>query len=205
MKNTLIVSCLLFTIFYSNCLFSQEQSSTIYTNRFQLKFEGGLNKPFPNMNQNKVTDYFIEYSSESTIVPSLSAIWFIRKRFGVEADLKFIYFNDKKRNSIKLQEYANNKYGDNYYVQATSPIDNNFIPVITFGMVYRIETEHFYFYPKLSIGVISFYSNWGEIDLIEKNSNNEFKISYSQGKIAKDNFTLVPAVTMGYKLTDRFW
>lgn len=205
MKNINILICLLFTVVFSNQLFSQEENSTLYTNRFQLKVEGGLNMPLTDMNQNKITDYFIEYSSKSKFVPSLSAIWFIRKRFGVEADLKFIYFNDGRSTGVDFQKFANNEFGENYYVKAYSPIDNNFIPVISLGMVYRIETEHFYFYPKFSIGVTSFYSNWGGIDLKEKNTNNEYKISYSQGKIAKDNFTLTPAVTMGYKLSDRFW
>src|SRR5690606_3945870 len=205
MKNTTILMCLLFTIVFSNQMFSQEESSSIYTNRFQLKVEGGLNIPLTNMNQNKITDYFIEYSSESKFVPSLSAIWFIRKRFGVEADLKFVYFNDKEVSANKFQQFASNEYGENYFVKASSPISNNFIPVVSFGLVYRIETEHFYFYPKFSIGITSFYSNWGSIDLKEKNTNNEYRIGYTQGKIAKDNFTIIPALTMGYKLSNRFW
>lgn len=205
MKNVTILMCLLFTVVLCNHIFSQEKSSSIYTNRFQLKVEGGLNIPLTNMNQNKITDYFIEYSSESKFVPSLSAIWFMRKRFGVEADLKFVYFNNGRRAGDDFQEFANKEFGENYYVKVSSPIDNNFIPVISFGMVYRIETEHFYFYPKFSIGITSFYSNWGGIDLKEKNTNNEHKISYSQGKIAKDNITLTPAFTMGYKMSDRFW
>ena len=148
MKNVTILMCLLFTVVLCNHIFSQEKSSSIYTNRFQLKVEGGLNIPLTNMNQNKITDYFIEYSSESKFVPSLSAIWFMRKRFGVEADLKFVYFNNGRRAGDDFQEFANKEFGENYYVKVSSPIDNNFIPVISFGMVYRIETEHFYFYPK---------------------------------------------------------
>ena len=205
MKNINILTCLLFTVVFSNQLYSQDKDSSIYTNRFQLKVEVGLNMPLTNMNQNKITDYFVEYSSESKFVPSLSAIWFIRKRFGIEADLKFVYFNDGRNTGNNFQKFANEEFGENYYVKASSPIDNNFIPVISFGMVYRIETEHLYFYPKFSIGITSFYSNWGGIDLKEKNTNNEYKISYSQEKIAKDNLTLTPAVTMGYKLSDRFW
>lgn len=205
MKNTTSFIFLLAKILFVNKGFSQEENSTLYTNRFQLKVEGGLNMPLTDMNQNKITDYFVEYSTESKFVSSISAIWFLRKRFGVEADLKFVYFNDRKNSFNQFQEFANNEYGENYYVKAFFPIDNNFIPVVSFGLVYRIETEHFYFYPKFSIGVTSFYSNWGGIDLKEKNTNNEYKISYSQGKIAKDNFTLTPAVTMGYKLSDRFW
>ncbi|HUH25340.1 MAG TPA: hypothetical protein VLY87_01820 [Flavobacterium sp.] len=157
------------------------------------------------MNQGEITDYFIEYSSKKKIVPSLSAIWFIRKRFGVEADLKFVYFNDSEDSSTKFKQFANNEYGENYFVNAPSHVSNNFIPVVSFGLVYRLETEHFYFYPKFSIGITSFYSNWGSIDLKEKNTNNEYEIDFTQGKRAKDNFTMIPAVTMGYKLTDRFW
>lgn len=205
MKNTTSFIFLLATILFVNKGFSQEENSTLYTNRFQLKVEGGLNTPLTDMNQNKITDYFIEYSTENKFIPSISAIWFLRKRFGVEADLKFVYFNDSKHTAANFQHFVNKEYGENYYVKASSPISNNFIPVVSFGVVYRIETEHFYFYPKFSIGVTSFYSNWGGIDLKEKNTNNEYKISYSQGGIAKDNFTLTPSFTIGYKMSDRFW
>lgn len=205
MKNKTIFIFLLATVLFVNKSFSQEQNSALYTNRFQLKVEGGLNMPLTDMNQNKITDYFVDYSAESKFVSSVSAIWFLRKRFGVEADLKFVYFNDHKNSYNQFQEFANNEYGENYYVKAFSPIENNFIPVVSFGVVYRIETEHFYFYPKFSIGITSFYSNWGEINLKERNTNNEYRISYSQRKRAKDNLTLTPAVTMGYKLSDRFW
>ena len=167
MKNINILICLFFAVVFSNKIYCQEENTSLYTNRFQLKVEGGLNIPLTNLNQNKITDYFIEYSSESKLVPSISAIWFIRKRFGVEADLKFVYFNDGRSTGDNFQKFANNEYGENYYVKASSPINNNFIPVISVGMVYRIETEHFYFYPKFSIGITSFYSNWGGIDLKE--------------------------------------
>jgi len=205
MKNLINLICLLFTIVFANKSFSQDKDSSIYTSKFQLKVEGGLNMPLTKMNQNKITDYFIEYSTDNKLVPSISAIWFLRKRFGVEADLKFTYFNDSKAAKYNFQQYISDQYGENYFTKISSPISNNFIPVVSFGLVYRIETEHFYFYPKFSIGITSFYSNWGDIKLKEKNSNNEYEISYSQDKRAKDNFTLTPAVTMGYKLSDRFW
>lgn len=194
------LNLLLLTTF-SNKVLSQEK----YTSKWQLKVETGVNNPLTTMNQGEITDYFIEYSSKKKIVPSLSAIWFIRKRFGVEADLKFVYFNDSEDSSTKFKQFANNEYGENYFVNAPSHVSNNFIPVVSFGLVYRLETEHFYFYPKFSIGITSFYSNWGSIDLKEKNTNNEYEIDFTQGKRAKDNFTMIPAVTMGYKLTDRFW
>lgn len=204
MKTINILVCLLFAVVFNNKAYSQEEEESIYTNRFQLKIEGGLNIPLTNMNQNKITDYFIEYSTENKLVPSISAIWFINKRFGIEADLKFTYYNDKKDAGVNFQQFVNKEYGEKYYIKASSPVSNNFIPVISFGLVYRIETEHLYFYPKFSIGITSFYSNWGRIDLKEKKTNNEYKISYSQDKIAKDNFTLTPSVTMGYKMSDRF-
>lgn len=204
MKNATILIGLVCTVLFTNKAFSQEKSS-LYTSKFQLKVEAGYNIPLTNMNQGKITDYFTEYSSEKKFIPSISAIWFLRKRFGVEADVKFLYFNDSKNASERFNQFAINEYSENYFVKTNSPISNNFIPVISFGLVYRLETEHFYFYPKFSIGITSFYSNWAIIDLKEKNSNNEYEVEFSQGKIAKDNFTMIPAVTMGYKLTDRFW
>ena len=203
MKNINLLKCLLFSTLFFNCVYSQEEN-LLYTSKFQIKVEAGLNSPLTTMNKNKITDNFIEYSSKNNVIPSVSALWFIKKRFGVEADLKFVYFNDSEKVRAIFNEMAHNEYGENYYVTTSSPISNNFIPVISFGAVYRIETEHFYFYPKLSLGITSFYSNWGNINLKEKNTNYEYTVAYRQGKRAKDNFTIIPAVTMGYKLSNRF-
>ncbi|MBA5791651.1 hypothetical protein H1R17_10530 [Flavobacterium sp. xlx-214] len=202
MKNAYILIGLLGSTLFSTNIYSQEES--LYISKFQIKIETGLNNMVTNMNQNKITDNFIEYSSENKVIPSLSAIWFIKKRFGVEADLKFVYFNNSKNALNNFTKAASNEYSENYFVKASTPVSNNFIPVVSFGLVYRVETEHFYFYPKLSLGITSFYSNWGDIDLKEKNSNYEYTVAFRQGKRANDNFTIIPAVSMGYKLTNRF-
>ena len=74
------------------------------------------------------------------------------------------------------------------------------------GVIYRFETNKFYVYPKFAIGVTSFYANWGRVDLKEKNSNIQSRVSYSKGNYRPvDNFILAPSVSFGYKLSRRFF
>ena len=65
-------------------------------------------------------------------------------------------------------------------------------------------------YPKLSFGLYSFDTNCGYVYLKEKNSNYEYKISYSDGKKpsgggSNNYFTLTPSVSFGYKLFHRLY
>jgi hypothetical protein len=114
-----------------------------------------------------------------------------------------------------LSEYSN-KYYVKPFTSAINAYDDygdTFMEVLIagrisrgyLGLIYRIESDKFYVYPKFSVGISSFSSNWGGADLKEKNSNNEYKLYYSPGKFPSDNFTVAPSVSFGYKLTKRFY
>ena len=103
-------------------------------------------------------------------------------------------------------------YNDNYYVSPRTGANSDDFNFISgdisrgfLGVIYRFETNKFYLYPKLAIGTTAFYTDWGKADLKEKNSNIECTVEYSTKKTPHDHFTLAPSVSLGYKLSKRFY
>ena len=203
MKNINILICLLFTVVYSNKIYCQEEGSA-YKSKLLFKASYGLHIPFNNMNQNRETDYLIEHNDKAQIIPSISALFFIRKQWGVELNLKFTTLKERSKTEESFKNFANNMYNDNYFVNASSPSYSMHDPVVTFGIVYRLETDKMYLYPKLAFGGTTVDLNRGEIQLKEKNTNNAYTVTYSGGAY-KSFFTVSPSVSAGYKLTKSFW
>ena len=187
----------------SNQMFSQEEDSA-YKSKILFKASYGLNIPFNNMNQNRETDYLIDYNNKTQMIPSLSALFFIRKQLGVELNLRFTTLKDNTKEEESFRQFANNQYGENYFVNASAPSYSLHDPVVTFGIVYRLETDKMYLYPKLAFGGTTVDLNRGEIQIKEKNTNNGYTVSYSGGAY-KSFFTVSPSLSAGYKLTKRFW
>lgn len=203
MKNINILIGLLFMIVFSNQVFSQEEGSA-YKSKLLFKASYGLNIPFNNMNQNRETDYLIDYNDKPQMIPSISALFFIRKQLGVELNLRFTTLKDNTKTEESFRQFANNQYSENYFVNTSAPSYSLHDPVVTFGIVYRLETDKMYLYSKLAFGGTTVDLNRGEIKLKEKNTNNEYALSYSGGAY-KSFFTVSPSVSAGYKLTKRFW
>lgn len=203
MKNITILICLLVAVVFNAKLYSQEEGST-YKAKLLFKASYGLNVPFNNMDQNRETDYLIDYNDKPQMIPSLSALFFIRKRLGVELNLKFTTLKDNAKAEESFRQFADNQYSENYFVNASAPSYSLHDPVVTFGIVYRLETDKMYLHPKLAFGGTTIDLNRGEIQLKEKNTNNGYTVSYSGGAY-KSLFTVSPSVSAGYKLTKRFW
>lgn len=203
MKQYYIFTVLVLLLINGQKLYAQEES-TAYSSKLMVKVSAGVNMPLTDMNQNKETDYLIEYSNKTKVIPSLGLIWFPKKHFGVEFNLKFINFSEQNKARDHFKNDVMNQFGENYYVNV---YQNSFdpSPVISFGLVYRIETERMFFHPKIAIGATSFSASWANATLKEKNSNLEYKLDYSAGDQAKDHFTVIPSISAGYKLSKRFW
>ena len=181
------------------------QESSKYTSKWLFKVSGGVNIPLTNMHQNRETDYLIEYSDKTQMEPSLSATWFIRERFGIEAKLKPSSFNELTVSRKHFQEMIDKKYGENYYTSIRTPLTSEPNMGVSLGLVYRIETERMYFYPKFAIGITPFHLDWTYVNLKEKNTNNEYAVNYYPEKMERSGFTLIPSVSVGYKLSKRIW
>ena len=202
----------LFFIFFSFgiCASLYGQDSFAYKSKWQTRLLVGTNIPMTKLFQGKETDYLFQYDDNSYYWQILSISYFFHKHWGLE-------FNYQAGTSSKIRQRADkfitniqSAYSDKYYVNpSTGAINNGFfegdISRGYLGVIYRFETNKFYVYPKFSTGMISFYTDWGRADLKEKNSNIEYKINYSSGKIPNDHFIHVPSVSFGYKMLNRLY
>ena len=214
----------LFFILFALGIFASSiygQDSLAYKSKWQAKLLVGTNIPITKLLQGAETDYLFQYDDNSYYWQILSLSYFFHKHWGLE-------FNFQAGTSSRLREKSDNnlitkradnfntnmqsQYGDNFYVNSGTGAeydDFNFfsgdIQRGYLGIIYRFETDKFYVYPKFSIGVISFNTDWGRADLKEKNSNIEYKVYYSSGKVSNDHFTLAPSVSFGYKILNRIY
>lgn len=203
MKNTIFSITVLFTVLFSNPLFSQEEGSA-YKSKLLFKGSYGINIPFSDLNTNRETDYLIEHNDKVQIIPSLSALFFINKRWGVELNLKFTTLKKNAYTQEPFDQFAHDQHDENYFVTSDATSYSMHDPVVTFGIVFRLETDKMYLYPKLAVGNTPIDLINGKIELKEKDTNNSYLISYSGG--AYENFfTFSPSVSAGYKFSKRFW
>jgi hypothetical protein len=187
------------------------QDSPAYKSKWQTKLLVGTNIPITKLLQGTEVDYLLQYDDNSYYWQILSISWFFDKNWGLE-------FNYQTGTSSRIRDRANNfitklqsEYSDKYYVSPDTGIYDDFnffygdIGRGYLGLIYRFETNKFYVYPKFSIGIISFYTDWGGANLKEKNTNLEYRLNYSSGKSPNDHFTFAPSISFGYKLSKRFY
>ena len=186
------------------------QDSLAYKSKWQTKLLVGTNIPITKLYQGTETDYLLQYDDNSYYWQILSISYFFHKHWGLEFNYQAGTSSRIKQRGDKFMENTQLDYSDKYYVNpATGAIYNNGfwgdIERGYLGVIYRFETNKFYIYPKFAIGVTSFNTDWGRVDLKEKNSNIEYKVNYSSGKIPNDHFTFAPSVSFGYKIAKRFY
>jgi len=201
--------------FFGICSFSTYGlDSLAYKSKWQTRLIVGTNIPMTKLLQGVETDYLLQYDDNSFYWQILSISYFFHKHWGLE-------FNYQAATSSRIRQKSDNfatnmqlQYGDRYYVTPGAGVmyddDFNFFSGDFergfLGVIYRFETNKFYMYPKFSIGVTSFYADWGRVDLKEKNSNIQCRVGYSKGKYRPvDNFILAPSVSFGYILSRRFF
>ena len=197
------------------------QDSLAYQSRWQIRIMSGINIPITKMLQGTVTDNLFGYDDHSYYWQILSASYFFHKHWGVEFTYqagtsnrlrkKSDSYNFITKRSEDFKASMQSEYGDKYYVNGGTGDYDDFsffsgdIQRGFFGVIYRFETNKFYVYPKLSLGTTSFYTDWGRVDLKEKNTNIKCRIDYSCGTGQYDHFTFAPSVSFGYKISKRFY
>lgn len=207
MKKPIVI--LLFLCLF-NISFAQDGLDA-YT-KWHLKPAVGLNIPITNLFCGEITDNLFKYADNSYYWQVLSLSRFFSSKWGLE----FAYQAGHSRNitdradrfTLELQE----QYGDKYFVSSSSGAQYETFSYIGgsiergyLGLVYRLEKPHFVLLPKISIGVTSFYTDWGSAVLKEKGSNNVYQLSFDPGKRPNDHFTLAPSLTFGYRLSKRLF
>jgi len=188
------------------------QDSLNYKSKWHTRPNYGVNFPITKLLDGRIPDNLFEYGDNSTYWQVLSVSYFFCKHWGVEFNFqgmtaKNIYKRDEIFIDAMKSEYKNNYYvtpstGANYdnFNAFSGNFERGFI-----GLIYRYEKKRFFVYPKFSIGVSSFYTDWGNAILKQKNSNNLIEVSYDSGKIPNDHFIMATSAAFGYKLSKRFY
>jgi hypothetical protein len=201
----------LFLIFFSLSIVANSvcaEESWAYQSKVQFRILAGANIPITNFLQGTYVDNLFDYADKSAYRQIISATIFFHKHFGVE-------FNHQPSGSPKIRKRENNffeavrsKYGNDYYINIMYQDMYNshgdflwqaYMPRTFLGLVYRFETEKFYVYPKVSIGMQTIYSDTSRFELKKKNSNHVYELFYSSGGRHR-SFILAPSVSLGYKL-----
>lgn len=174
---------------------------------FQLKPSVGYNIGLTKVLNGTPADHLLEYDDRSFYWQALSLTMFFHKHWGIEFNYQGATSRKIRHNSDRFVELMEAEYSNNYFVTPLSGASYDNFNVISgdiergyLGLIYRLESNRFYIYPKLSVGVTSFASDYGIIYLKERKSNKVVMVAYSPGKRPKDHFTLGASTAVGYKL-----
>ena len=195
-------------LFFSS-LVSAQDSTNIYS-KWYVKPAAGVNIPITNLLSNKIPDNLFEYDDNSYYWQILSASFFFSANWGLEFTYQAGHSQSISGRAERFNQKLEEKYGENFFVTPSSGAQYDNTSLIGgsiqrgyLGIVYRYEKPKYIMLPKLSIGVTSFYTDWGKADLKEKGTNNVYKLSYDSGKRPNDHFTIAPSFTFGYRLSKR--
>lgn len=205
----------IFTIFLFFSFFSDKaycQDSLNYKSKWQTRPSYGVNIPITKLLDGRIPDNMFEYGDNSTYWQVLSVSYFFHKHWGLEFNFQGMTAGNISKRADNFSNAMKSEYEDNYYVTPSTgasyddfnPFSGNFERGFI-GLIYRYEKKRFFIYPKFSIGVSSFYTDWGEAILKQKNSNNLIEVSYDSGKRPNDHFIMATSSAFGYKLTKRFY
>jgi hypothetical protein len=190
------------------------QYSAAYKSKWQTKTPIGVNIPITKLLQGAETDYLFQYDDHSYYWQPFSISYFFHKHWGLEINYQIGISGKVRKRVDNFKARMQLEYGDNYYpISETDCWGSGFVFLDGniqrgyLGAIFRLETNKFYMYPKFSIGFVSFDTYWGKVDLKEKNSNLEYKVSYSNKPYSNENiyFTLAPSISFGYKIFERFY
>jgi len=189
-------------------LIAQENSPGY--SKWYLKPAAGVNLPVTKLLTGEITDHLLEYDDFSFYGQLIAGGYFFNSTWGLEFSFQPGYSGKLSGRADKFANDLELKYGDTYFVTvgsgaaySQSDFSGGAIQRGFFGLVYRIEKPHMVILPKFSIGVTSFYTDWGSAVLKEKGTNTLLKLRYDPGQRPNDHFTLAPSVTIGYRLSKR--
>jgi hypothetical protein len=210
MKRIVVLSAVFFQSFL---IYSQEPNDWAYQAKWQTRPGVGLNIPLTHLLSGAITDHLIDYTDETTYyTQAINGTWFFKKHWGVEFNYQgsfSVRLTGQKREEQFFQ-LLQREYGDQYFVNPSSGATyDNLNPISgsiergLIGIVYRKEIGRWFVHPKVAIGVVSFYADWGSASLKEKNSNTSLRVNYAADRVPQDHFALATSLIAGYKLSKR--
>lgn len=188
------------------------QSSLKHKLEWQTRPNIGINIPITKLLNGSITDDLFAYGDNSTYWQVLSVTCFFNKHWGAEFNFQGMTAGNISKRGDNFSNVIKSKHGDNYYVTPSTGASYDDFDYVGgdfgrgfIGLIYRFEKRKFFIYPKFSIGVTSFHSDWGTALLKQKNSNNLLKVTYDSGKRPNDHFILATSTAIGYKLSKKIY
>ncbi len=138
--------------------------------------------------------------------PSASFAFFPAERFGIQAAIGIEVgrrYNEKSFHRDLISEY-----GDHYFTIEDYYISEPRVTTVKLnaGLVYRIERDRWFIYPKLLVGVVSLSNDFFSVTVKERGSNEMFDLDIRPGHARDYTFlTLGTGLTAGWKITRRIW
>lgn len=186
-----------------------QENSPIYS-KWYFKPAAGVNLPVTKLLTGEISDYLLEYDDYSWYGQLIAGGYFFNSTWGLEFSFQPGYSGKLSGRAEKFANEVELEYGDSYFVTvgssaaySQSDFSGGTIQRGYLGLVYRIEKPHIVILPKFSIGVTSFYTDFGSATLKEKGTNTLLKLRYESGQRPNDHLTLAPSVTIGYRLSKR--
>ena len=185
------------------------QDSLRYNTRLQVNPSFGFNIPLTTLLKGDVTDPLLRVNDHYHYL-QVSLSYFFNKHWGLTFDYRAGFSKSIGKKGDQFTELLQSQYAKDYYVTSYFPggsdTDPKFLGQIQqgyLGAIYRLEWNHFFIYPKLAIGITSFYTDWGQVYLKQKNANDVINIQYWPNKMPHDQFAFAASTSMGYKISKR--
>jgi hypothetical protein len=191
---------------------SYSQRPVAYTSRWQTKPTFGFNIPITTLAENQITDYLLDFDDRTVYWQIISATHFFHKHWGIEFNFQASASKRTLQREDKFIQALTAEYGNNFFIFPSTGSSYDKFNVIGgdiergyLGVIYRIESNRFFIYPKVAVGVTSFFSDYGSAFLKEKNSNKVVKLMYSFDKRPNDHLSVAASASFGYKFTRRIF
>jgi hypothetical protein len=208
MKN--IFTAIMFLFFGTTESYGQEALTNKW--QWQTRANFGVNIPLTKLLDGRVTDNLLEYADNSVYWQVLSISYFFHKNWAVDVNFQGMSASKISKRADVFSNSMTSEYENNYYVTPStgatysdfSLLGGNFERGFI-GLMYRHERSRWFVYPKLAFGVSSFYTDWGDAILKQKNANNVVRVSYNADKRTNNSITWAGSAIFGYKLSKRFY
>ena len=187
------------------------QDSLRYHSKFQFTPSIGSFTPLTTLLKGDATDPLVQFTDHYRYWQLIAVSFFFHKHWGIAFNYQAGYSKSMAKKDGQFKESIESQYGKDYYISPFTlshdddPIFLGEIQQGYLGVIYRLESNRFFIYPKLAIGISSFYTNRSQIFLKQKNANDVIEINYLPNKLPHDHFTLAPSAAMGYKISKRIY
>lgn len=171
----------------------------------------GRTIPITKLLKGNLSDNLFDYDDRAVYWQLLSLYYFPKKHWGVSFQFQAMSSAALANNNETFNAALEKEFGSQYYLTHSGNEPENVHPIGGkfgrgfIGVNYRIEKNRLLLQPQIGFGVGSYFVNWKQVLLKEKNTNTLLRIQYEPKDKVKDNILLNASMAVGYKLSRRFY